>query len=256
MQGLYSPQDMETLQRLGLSEAVVVKLLTRPDLAERVEAMIASVEEEERQGPADKPGAFVDSLRDRFQQPGKVELIEDEFLPSGTVGNPETRRERILEEIEEKQKQGGVKRALRPIPSYIWDRKDSAVRQFLLEQYLGHCQICDSTFPKRDGTPYFEGVYLAERLKGEWRDREGNVLCLCADCSAKVQFGTFEVQNLEDQILAFRPRAEGGDGHPRIYCLLIGQPACIRYTEKHMLDLQLMVQADLDASDAPESAIA
>lgn len=42
---------------------------------------------------------------------------------------------------------------------------------------------------QRNGKPYFEGLNLVSHTAADWVDREGNVLCLCAEHSAMFQFG-------------------------------------------------------------------
>lgn len=39
-----------------------------------------------------------------------------------------------------------------------------------------------ATFPKRDGQPYFEGIYLVSRTSARWLDQPANVLCLRDVC--------------------------------------------------------------------------
>jgi predicted restriction endonuclease len=125
----------------------------------------------------------------------------------------------------------------------IWDRKDSAVRGFLQAEYLGHCQICGHTFPKTDGTPYFEGLYLVPRLQADWVDREGNVLCLCANCCAKLQFGAVEADGLVEQIMSHRGLNEGGSRPITVTITLLGEERKIEFTERHVIDLQEMLKA-------------
>jgi hypothetical protein len=125
----------------------------------------------------------------------------------------------------------------------MWEAKDSAVRQFLLEQYGGHCQICRETFAKRDTTFYFEGLYLVGHTHGRWLDRPGNVVCLCPTCCAKFQHGTVEAPDILDQITRWRTRQEGG-GDAWLTLKLCGQPIRMKFTEKHLLDLQEIIKDD------------
>jgi hypothetical protein len=90
---------------------------------------------------------------------------------------------------------------------------------------------------------YFEGLYLVPRVLREWFDRPGNVLSLCPTCCAKLQYGSVEADDILDQIGAFRARREGGTSEPALHIKLLGQDACIRFTERHMIDLQEMVKA-------------
>jgi len=129
--------------------------------------------------------------------------------------------------------------------------KDNVVRTFLREQYGGRCQICQYTFLKRSGEPYFEGLYLVSRTAADWIDRPGNVLCLCANCCAKFQHGSVDADDPRDQVAAFTVGEGGGRGVLRIR--LCGEDAVIRFTAKHMIDLQEMLNASQDEGDLSDS---
>ena len=106
----------------------------------------------------------------------------------------------------------------------------------------GPCQICGETFIKRDETPYFEGLYLVSRTKARWTDRPGNAICLCATCCAKFQQGTVVADDILVQIGTWRPQREGG-GDARLTLQLCGEHVALRFTEKHLLDLQEIIKA-------------
>lgn len=221
------------------------------DLRRKIEK--ARARQAEAQESTESYGAALQGVFSRRQdRTPELELPEAEPIP-----NPEVRRERTGEEIQRERKAKETwKPRFKQVTRSTLDEKDTAVRAFLREQYSGRCQICDFVFYKRDGTPYFEGLYLASRRDHRWTDRPGNVVCLCANCCAKMQFGSVEADDLRDQIDAFRAFNEGGDSRPELRIVLLSKPTAIHYTERHMLELQLMVQADLDESDRPESAIA
>jgi hypothetical protein len=124
----------------------------------------------------------------------------------------------------------------------VWEGKDESVRAFLFEQYAGQCQICDATFPRKDGTPYFEGLYLVSRTKGRWIDRPGNVICVCPTCRAKFQYGSVVAPDILDQVTAWRTRHEGGFG-ASLSLELCGVPVQIHFTGKHLLDLQEILKS-------------
>ena len=124
----------------------------------------------------------------------------------------------------------------------VWEGKDESVRAFLFEQYAGQCQICDGTFPQKDGTPYFEGLYLVSRTKGRWIDRPGNVICVCPTCRAKFQYGNVVAPDILNQVTAWRTRREGGFG-TSLAIELCGVPVQIHFTEKHLLDLQEILKS-------------
>src|SRR5215469_7925340 len=123
------------------------------------------------------------------------------------------------------------------------NQRHLSIRIFLKEQYDGRCQICQQRFVKRDGEPYFEGLYLVPHTLKKWLDRAGNVLCLCPTCCAKFLYGSVEAENIVSQVVSFRVRREGGTAQPNVGLNLCGASATVSYTEKHMLELQELLQA-------------
>jgi hypothetical protein len=165
----------------------------------------------------------------------------DASSSSGQVSDAGFRRQRTRESIDDdRADESLVKDRFRVVPRQIWEGKDMATRHFIEEQYSGQCQMCDSTFVKRDGRPYFEAVYLVSRAKARWIDRPGNVLCLCATCSAKLRHGRVEGADVVSQVLRWRTEHEGGNGS-QLSLRVCGVEAYITFTEKHLLDLQEML---------------
>ena len=120
-------------------------------------------------------------------------------------------------------------------------------RNFLKGQYGGKCQICNYSFTKRDGEPYFEGVYLVSRTKVAWIDRPGNVLCLCANCSTKFMYGSVEADNILEQINGFKCVNEGGTENTAIIKLkLCDEDVELIFTERHIVDLQEILKIGLE----------
>lgn len=167
-------------------------------------------------------------------------------IPSpGPIPDPSGRRELtrkdINSEIDEPLQEARFKR----IPVKKWERKNNHVRTFLREQYEGgKCQICGYTFVKKNGESYFEGLYLVSRTKASWIDRPGNVLCLCANCCAKFEHGHVEIDNILGQINEFKCTNEGGDGNAIINLKLCDEDVKLKFSERHMLDLQELIKAD------------
>lgn len=189
---------------------------------------------------------YIDTLISTFEKPPEEPKDPDEFPDDPTseiIPDPERRRKKIqesilvsiLNELEMNQR-------FRQVPSIVWEKKDNRIRSFLLEEYHGKCQICGSTFLKRNGSPYFEGLYLVSRVDAQWVDRPGNVLCLCATCCAKFQHGMVVTEDVVDQILQCKMMKEGGSGHPGIIIELCNEQVEIGFTERHMMDLQEMIK--------------
>ena len=123
-----------------------------------------------------------------------------------------------------------------------WECPDPVIRQQLVEEYRGCCQICGEGFRKRNGEPFFISKYLVSRTKARTIDRLGNVLCLCANCSAKFQHGGVEMTDPVEQILALRTVAEGGALEPSIVFRLCGEDRRIVFSERHLIDLQELIK--------------
>jgi hypothetical protein len=193
---------------------------------------------------------YIGELRQAFAAPGKTQE-ETKGNPPGPVRNPDLRRERINKEIEEARgREPAPDARFVRVERKIWESKDRSPRTFLREEYQGRCQICDDTFLKRDGEPYFEGVYLVSRKTAKWSERPGNILCLCANCAAKFLHGSVEAdEDVLEQIMTLKTLAEGGVLEPSIGIILCGEEARIRYSERHLIDLQETIK--VAESNAP-----
>ena len=80
--------------------------------------------------------------------------------------------------------------------------KESELRQFLLEQYKGHCQVCNTKLDLgQNKDPYFEIYRLIEKRRevGAWSDLEYNILCLCPNCHALMKYGGRDLQGVFDK---------------------------------------------------------
>jgi hypothetical protein len=189
-----------------------------------------------------------------FDRPGKSRQHTDD-LDGGRelVTRPGHRRERIAVEIaSDKSHEPSREERNFEVLRQEWECADPLVRQQLVEEYHGRCQICAGGFRKRTGEPFFIGKYLVSRTRARTIDRLGNVLCLCATCSAKFQHGAVEMENPLEQILALRTEAEGGNGNQAIEFRLCGEDLHIGLSERHLIDLQELIK-QLSQPDASET---
>jgi hypothetical protein len=212
------------------------------------------VEDEQAASDATIPaGAAADATRELdygtelegvFQRPGATDSVVGGERDGPTpVPRPSHRRERTFAEIEsdrshEPMREERVFEVLRQ----EWECPDPVIRQQLIEEYQGRCQICKAGFPKRNGEPFFISKYLVSRTKARTIDRLGNVLCLCPTCAAKFQHGAVEMQDPLTQILRLRTRAEGGKGDLALSFLLCGQECHILFSDRHLIDLQELLK--------------
>lgn len=171
---------------------------------------------------------------------------EDNRIPPGPIFDPNRRKEKTQEEIEEDiNNEPPIIERFKRVPIKKWERKNNEVRIFLKEQYSGKCQICDYTFIKRDGELYFEGLYMVSRTKRAWIDRPGNVLCLCANCCAKFEHGQIEAGNILEQISRFKYSNESGWSNAIIKIKLCMEDIELKFSERHILDLQEMLKFEM-----------
>ena len=169
---------------------------------------------------------------------GKTKL-NDEFVPPLPLSNPDFRRRRKQEALKESMaNEPELVERTRQVLKKKWDGKDPATREFLKQQYGGRCQICNYTFPKHDGEPYFEGLYIESYKKAEWLDDPANVLCLCANHCVQFLNGAREfTPDFRTQVLSYA----GGKFHV-LNVKLIGEDLEIRFSQSHIIDLKAIVE--------------
>jgi len=259
--GMIQPVVEEVSRQLGLPPDLLLGLSAYPDLVAEIQQKLKersafsggdqeddAEDDDDAEASSEQMLDYTTALADVFQRP--VQPTRDGAGPAadpapGTVSNPEFRRERVQRSIEDdKEAEPAIHERFQRVPRRVWEAKDGSMRQFLAEQYAGRCQICDQTFTKRNGAPYFEGLYLVARTQARWIDRPGNVICLCATCCAKFQFGVVQAPDILQQITAWRTQREGGSD-TRLTLDLCGEHVAIRFTEKHLLDLQEIIKAEL-----------
>ena len=253
--------DEKLADQLGMKKNVVAKLaeeagisenaLNRakqiedapPEIQQQIDSLLQKEDKKKTQQQERVP--YAKSLSETFSKPGKEKVDNNGTGGNGgSSPNPSRRREKISEDIavaieNEGEREERSSFTLRK----KWEGKNDQVRASFTEWYGGQCQICKKTFTQRNGTPYFEGLYLVSYTTAEWIDRVGNVLCLCAEHSAMFQFGPREVEeDIIQQVMWLKVEAEGGDGPPMIRMKLCGEPVEIKFAEKHLIDLQEIVK--------------
>ncbi len=198
------------------------------------------------------------ALSEAFSAPGR-DISSNGGGSRGNGGlspNPSRRREKTQEDLAIAiENEGKSEEQFSFTLRKKWKGKNDQVRISLAEWYGGRCQICEKTFKQRSGEPYFEGLYLVSRTTAQWRDRVGNVLCLCAEHSAMFQFGPREVEeDIIQQVMRLKVEAEGGDSPPMIRMKLCGEPVEIEFVEKHLIDLQEMIKKSQELELEPSTS--
>ena len=192
------PVDLEAAARAtGLSLSELQLLREHKDQVTELLEQLKKADDKarsqaERVGGSSVPAGSRQVSERSFRREG-VQGLEDDSRPRrGPIVSPDSSRDRVATGIRERQELRPPQPRFQAVPAARSEAKDSVARTFLQEEYGGRCQICGFTFAKTNGQPYFEGLYLAPGLRGQWLDRPGNVLCLCANCCAKMQFGAID----------------------------------------------------------------
>ena len=189
-----------------------------------------------------------DNLHQSFNRPEEIE-IHDQVIETGAVKDPKYRREKSREDHKER-----LENEPNPTDRYketrrkILEGPDRGTREYLFQFYGGKCQICNSTFLERNRTLFFMANYIVPRHKARFMDTPANAFSLCADHFARWQHGVVESDNIIEQIQNFKTEKEGGESKPILTFSLCGEECRIEFVEKHLLDLQELLNADQDIS--------
>jgi len=127
------------------------------------------------------------------------------------------------------------------------DKGDAVLKAFLLEEYRGHCQICNAKLDLGgDKPPWFDTYRLDEKrnLHGEWSNQEYNGICLCPNCHALMKHGGRDLKNVIEKAKNIAAKEEApeevgernGDFY-RCNVNVAGKPREIFYTPVHMASL-------------------
>jgi hypothetical protein len=231
-------------------------LRRRPELLQRALAEALELErgagvdeggdDDENQDEDDSDNESIDvdgAIFEAFNREGEAEV--EEFVGDGAAANPARRQERSAEALS-RSKEAEPSRGARFnfISQKVWESKDPAVRAYLLETYGGRCQICQATFPRRDGQPFFEARYIVSRVARRWLDTPGNSLCLCPTCLAKTLHGSSKAVDILDELRELAGDAANLPDGATVSFELCGEPVSIRFAQRHLIDLWALLAAE------------
>ena len=246
----------ELAEKSGVPVEAIRNLMENPEeyeefkewKAEKTEQEQPPSPEPEKPGPKTIPHQidYSTEIEKSFNKTGKTE-VKTQIIDDGKVNNPERRREKVAGEHRDRlNEEPSADDRRREMYRTILEGPDPQVREYLFQMYDGKCQICDHSFPERDGKPFFVASYIVERQKSGAVDTSANALCLCADHFAKFKHSAVEAEDVSTQIENFQTESEGGDCRPILDIKLCGEKCEIRFKEKHLLDLQELVKISND----------
>ena len=253
------PVDLEAAARAtGLSLSELQLLREHKDQVTELLEQLKKADDKarsqaERVGGSSVPAGSRQLSERSFRREGVQGLEDDSRQRRGPIVSPDSSRDRVATGIRERQELRPPQPRFQAVPAARSEAKDSVARTFLQEEYGGRCQICGFTFAKTNGQPYFEGLYLAPGLRGQWLDRPGNVLCLCANCCAKMQFGAIDNEIILGQFRGLDVHHRGS-ATAEIQFRLADRDVSLTFTERHLVDLQKMLRAESSARVGPQVA--
>ncbi|PXW30397.1 UNVERIFIED_CONTAM: hypothetical protein DES50_108207 [Williamsia faeni] len=238
--------DSDDLDLLRRHPALVQRMMVEAREVERGAGVNESrdVDTNDDEGDSDSETIDVpDAIFEAFNRQGEAEV--DEFVGDGAAANPARRQERSAQVLSRSKEAEPSRRARFTFLSRkVWEPRDPAVRAYLLQTYGGRCQICQATFPRRDGEPFFEARYIVSRVARRWLDTPGNSLCLCPTCLAKTLHGSskavdilHELRELAEDVINL---PDGGT----VSVELCGEPVSLRFAQRHLIDLGALLAAE------------
>ncbi|ORB68790.1 sacsin N-terminal ATP-binding-like domain-containing protein [Mycolicibacterium tusciae] len=246
----------EVADLFGIDSDDLDLLRRQPELLKRA---VAEARERERGARVDEGGDadgmhdendsdnesidVAEGIFDAFNRPGEAEV--EDFDGDGAAANPERRQERSAEALaRSKEAEPSRGDRFKLLSRKVWEARDPAVRAYLLHTYGGRCQICQATFPRRDGQPFFEARYIVSRVEQRWLDTPGNSLCLCPTCLAKTLHGSSKAVDILHELRELAGDAVNLPDGGTASFELCGEPVSIRFAQRHLIDLGALLAAE------------
>ncbi|MEQ8763396.1 MAG: hypothetical protein RL885_05685 [Planctomycetota bacterium] len=251
------PYDFErsedTASALGMATGVDRKLCEQagmpadlPRLYRKHQKLFQVLIERIRRQSAAAPEAQpVPTLRDVLTlhtgEASSAPIEETLHLEPGPVPDSERRRSRVTERVRaDAAEEPALHERYRLEMKHSLEKEPSEIRDLLRTYYVGHCQICDATFPTRSGEAYFETVHLVDRKRARLFDRPECTIALCPTCRAKWVYGD---SGLSPDALESLEKYKPGQIPAELPARLCGALVVVRFSERHLLDLQTVMLA-------------
>lgn len=252
--GMKKDEVTELADKIGVSEKDIKDYVENKEEFERwremektkQEQLLPTESEESELKTIPRPIDYSAEIEKPFNKSGETE-VKTQIIDEGKVRNPERRRKKTAEEHRDRLNRApSVDDTRKETYRTILEGPDPQVREYLFQMYGGKCQICNDTFPERDGKPFFVASYIVERQKSGGVDTPANALCLCADHFAKFKHGAIEAEDIPIQIKNFQTESEGGVCKSVLDIKLCGEKCEIHFKEKHLLDLQELIKVSVE----------
>jgi len=281
---LHEEFDQESLEARHIAEKLTFKTVVEDQLLEQLPDEVKDVYKEIRSLSKEnkkKAIEFIKSLKvdaERIsadESPkeirNKLEVALDSPSQGGRDSAPSRDWDGLTPEEEEKTRKeygneiadrlNNMQLKLKPKissdPEFI-DRINP--KAFLLEQYNGHCQICNIQLDLPNKNPLFNTVHLV-KIEGKhvWANMEFNVLCLCPNCQALMDHGGRDLKNILEtakkvsrgEVAPEEVDERRGDYHI-INVKVAGKEREIFYTPKHMQQLAAFIEQTAEKEEVEQ----
>ena len=228
---------------------LIKKYFSNPEELTKVAKAMASNEAREEQKKL-KASGFEEQLKQADTM--QVNPIEEKINgdKEGLTINPisekakENREKKIEKELEESLDH---KISVTKGFSFTVRECNDQEREFLRNEYDGHCQICFEKIEKYDGNPYFEAINIIKEnnlypvLKNAnylgW-----NSLCLCPNCAAKYNYCSKKISSFYEQIKDLKIVPDSEDPIVINIELPLNHKEEIAYSPRHLISLQQAIK--------------
>lgn len=196
--------------------------------------------------------SFAALLNESFNRSGEFTFPKEEngFEDDGEVGivkNPERRAAKLAKRIRDNFADEPIAAARRStVERTLLEASDPAVRAKLFEWYHGKCQICERTWPERNGDPYFVSAYLVERKHARALDDPANAICLCAEHFAQWKLAARKAPKIIEQIQDLALPFEGGKAELCLRFRMFEWEFTLKYCEQHLLALKQLLEVSAE----------
>ena len=238
---LEQEQQKEAARSLGFESADEVisakedskKIQRLRDLGYDPDELISEGEKRKKE----KDRKSIDDMMNSREDEPFVEGQTSGYDTAAVVSNPERRRGKLEEELDEDPPETKKKVSVRKVA-----QSNKEEKQFLYNQYGGECQVCSKKIVKKDGSFYFEAINLMDTSVLEERFLVGlkvgwNSLCLCPNCAAEYKYGAVSLYDFRDKVKDITID-RSIDDYILFSIRMQGEERQLRYSPVHLFNLQ------------------
>lgn len=175
------------------------------------------------------------------QLPQNVQSSEDSIWKSIQTSEEEAIRNNYANNTKEKMNNSNFSTKHSISKEYKSEYYDP--KTFLMKEYDGHCQACNTLLDLGDGRePYFETYRIIKESEMQrLSEGEFNVICLCPNCHALAQHGGLELSDIYNSVTEIINGNKISEAVPErngdfyiFKVLLATQPVELFYTQRHI----------------------